>query len=101
MGRYAGAPPWGHRLYTVRAGGTIKKQRRAEAAEMQQVLHLHCSSRAASQPIRCAFAMAEKVIVVAGMLGKTVASTAWTLFQPGNRPSRSVWKPRGSVLMGK
>ena len=34
------------------------------------------SKRAASQPMRCAFAMAEKVMVVAGMLGKTVASTA-------------------------
>jgi hypothetical protein len=48
-----------------------------------------------------AFAMAEKVMVVAGMLGNTVASTACILCQPGSRPSRSVWNPRGSWLMGK
>ena len=40
-------------------------------------------------------------MVVAGMLGNTVASTAWIRFQPGSRPRRSVWKPRGSCAHRK
>ena len=45
--------------------------------------------------------MAESVMVVAGMLGNTVASTAWIRCQPGTRPRRSVCKPRGAAFMGK
>ena len=47
--------------------------------------------------MRWTVAMAEKAMVVAGMLGNTVTSTAWTRFQPGSRPGNPVWKPQGSL----
>ena len=55
---------------------------------------------AVSQPMRWALAMTEKVIVVAGMLGNTLASTAWTRDQPCGRPRQSLSNCSGFSRIG-
>src|SRR6266705_4324086 len=57
-------------------------------------------SVAVSQPMRCALAMTEKVIVVAGMLGSTLASTAWRRDQPRGRPSVSLSNFPDAIRIG-
>lgn len=54
-----------------------------------------------SVAIRCALAIAVKVMVLAGTLGKTLESTMWTRRQLPGVPNTSVSNSPGDDVMGK
>jgi hypothetical protein len=54
-----------------------------------------------SVAIRCALAIAVRVMVLAGTLGKTLESTMWIRRQPPGVPNMSVSNSLGDDVIGK